>query len=274
MSLFSFGFGSHLSLRRSRRVTAVLVAATAATTLVGCSLLANLGQFDGATDGVDAADLADGDSSAAPVDAPTNDSGDAVSSSDSADATADAADQGVSSGNLIQNPGFEVGISPWSTFGDGTNVASITVSSAHAHSGTYSGWISNRTRTFEGASQDIRLAAVQGHTYTASAWALVGPPLDAGAADDSGVADGGLDDAAPPPSMEPVDMTAAFTCVVDGAAAVSYARVGGATATNLGWSQIVGTFTVPTCTMTALQVYLEGPEPGVDLFVDDVSVLP
>jgi hypothetical protein len=259
-----------------RILGSVAVVATVAAGLGGCSLIANLGEFDGATAGNDA----DVEASIVQEDAPVDSNHDAASSPDSASpdgppdstspgsadvVTADAADESAGATDLIQNPGFEFGISPWSTFTDGTNIASITVSSVHAHSGTYSGWVSNRTRNFQGTAQDIRLAAVQGHTYTGSAWTMVGIPADAG--------DGAAVDAATP-TAEPVDMTAAFTCMVDGAAAVSYARVGAATATTTGWSQIAGVFTVPTCTMTALQVYVEGPEPGIDLFVDDVSVLP
>jgi hypothetical protein len=250
--------------------------ATVAAGLGGCSLIANLGEFDGATVRSDA----DVEASIGQEDAPVDSNHDAASSPDSASpdgspdstspgsadvVTAEAEDQSAGTTNLIQNPGFELGISPWSTFTDGTNMASIAVSSMHAHSGIYSGWVSNRTRIFQGTAQDIRLAAEQGHTYTASAWAMVGIPADAG--------DGAAVDAATP-TAESVDMTAAFTCMVDGAAVASYSRIGQATATTAGWSQIAGVFTVPTCTMTALQVYVEGPDPGVDLFVDDVSVLP
>jgi hypothetical protein len=43
------------------------------------------------------------------------------------------------------------------------------------------------------------------------------------------------------------------------------------------WTELYGVFTLPpasTCTLASLEVYVAGPDPGVELFVDDVGVFP
>ena len=53
----------------------------------------------------------------------------------------------------------------------------------------------------------------------------------------------------------------------------TYNWIGGATANAATWTQLSGTFSVPTCTtLSGLVVYAEGPAAGVDLFVDDAVV--
>ena len=44
------------------------------------------------------------------------------------------------------------------------------------------------------------------------------------------------------------------------------------TATNTGWVQLNGSVVVPSCTLTELTVYAEGPRTTVVLYIDDVSV--
>ena len=45
-----------------------------------------------------------------------------------------------------------------------------------------------------------------------------------------------------------------------------------ATATDGAWVELVGALTVPNCTLTTANFYLEGPAAGVDLYLDDVSL--
>jgi hypothetical protein len=239
--------------------------------LAGCNLIANLGQFDGATAADGAADaVGDGSQS-------TKGSGDGSMAEDARDGSvdegasdgsiADASDgasaegeAGMAAINLIQNPGFELGTSPWYSFTSSIGAALLQVSSQYAHSGTYSGWVSDRTATFQGTAQDLTQSATQGQTYAASAWVLVQNPGDAGT--DAGA----IQD-------QPASITVAATCLTDGASNITYLQAGAAAANSSSWTKVSGSFTVPVCTLTALQFYVEGPAVGIDLYVDDVSVV-
>jgi Carbohydrate binding domain len=252
---------------RIKPAEACLLTAVAITLNGACALVANLSQFDNATaagspdasppvmdsdtselganalgEGGDVAEADRGDG---------GDAGDGPNGGDGADGAADAL-----AGNIIQNPGFELGITPWGTFTDGNNVAILSVSSLYAHSGSFSGLVTSRTKSFQGTAQEIVQAVIQGHTYAVSAWAMIGP------ADGSSAA------------TQPVDVTAAVSCMVDGATAQNFIHVGSATASSSAWTEILGMLAVPTCTMTSLQIYVEGPAPGVDLYVDDFNALP
>ncbi len=52
----------------------------------------------------------------------------------------------------------------------------------------------------------------------------------------------------------------------------SYVPLASGTANNWSWTKLVGEFTVPSCGLAELDVYLEGPAPGVVMFADDVAV--
>ncbi|MBV9945677.1 MAG: hypothetical protein JOZ69_02390, partial [Myxococcales bacterium] len=120
--------------------------------LLGCNLLANLGQFDGAeAAGVDGG--GQGEDGGTDAGQPPPDTGRPEESGPPAEASSgDAGDAGGI--DLIRNPGFEQGISPWTTFSDGALIPTLAVSSRFAHTGTFSGWVSNRTQTFEGTVQE------------------------------------------------------------------------------------------------------------------------
>lgn len=152
----------------------------------------------------------------------------------------DVSIQQVIQGNVIANPGFENGVAGWTTWG-----AALSASTLHAHSGAQSGLVTSRTDTWQGAVYDLTGQLEQGRTYQASIWAMIGAGAD-----------------------QPVNFTAKVSC--DGAD--TYNWIGGATASATTWTQVSGTFTVPTCTSLSVLVYAEGPAAGVDLFVDDAEV--
>jgi cellulase/cellobiase CelA1 len=52
-----------------------------------------------------------------------------------------------------------------------------------------------------------------------------------------------------------------------------YTNVASGTATNSGWVQLTGSFEVPSCTLSQLGIYAEGPRTTVVLYVDDVSIV-
>ena len=247
-----------------RAALLALSVAPALACLVGCDILANLSQFDGARGaGVDA-----GSDVSFPGDETRGGDHDAMAQSREADAPAEAGDGGPL--NLIQNPGFENGIPPWTTFSDGNLQPVLTTSSTYAHSGSFSGWVSKRTQSFEGPVQNIHQSVVQGQTYKVSAWAMVAYPETEGGTDASFV-DGGTDASSVP--SESLLLTAAITCLSDGSDVSNYPAIGAAVSNAMNWVQISGNLTVPMCdNMIALDIYVEGPESGVDLYVDDVSV--
>jgi hypothetical protein len=144
---------------------------------------------------------------------------------------------------LVTNQGFETNTTGWTaSYG-----ATIATSTTQKHNGARSLRISNRTQgTWQGASYNLLGVAVPGETLTANLWARVeGDP------------------------SEPVYFTQRSVC--QGASTV-YTRIAEVVATNAGWVQLSGTVAVPSCTLTELVVYAEGPRTGVVLYIDDVSV--
>jgi hypothetical protein len=269
-----------MTLRKRVVYGALWIAVPAIGCLAGCNLIANLGQFDGATaadgasdgspstkrgsDGSTAKDARDGSVDEGSSDGSIADASDG-SKADASDGASAEGEAGMTATNLIQNPGFELGTSPWYTFTSSTGTALLQVSSQYAHSGMYSGWVSDRTATFQGTAQDLTQSATQGQTYAASAWVLVENPGDAG------TGDAGTD--AGPILDQPASITVAATCLTDGASNITYLQAGAAAANSSSWTKVSGTFTVPVCTLTDLQFYVEGPAVGIDLYVDDVSVV-
>jgi hypothetical protein len=151
-------------------------------------------------------------------------------------------DLSVRSQNLIANPDFEAGsASGW--FGFGSPV--LTATTAQAHAGRWSLLATNRTATFMGPGTELRAVASPG-VYQASAWVR----LDGGAA-------------------SPMFMTAKITCA---GAADQFVRIGAADATDGAWTLLTGTLTVPSCPLSGLIVYFEGPPAGVNEYIDDVAL--
>ena len=143
--------------------------------------------------------------------------------------------------NLIANPDFETGTAGWFGFGGPT----LTASTAQAHRGLQSGFVTNRTATFQGPAHDLLGLAVAGGTYQASAWARL-----------DGAGSG------------PATLTLKASC----SGADQFGQIASVTATSTEWTEVAGRFTVPSCTLTGLTIYLEGPPAGVNQYIDDVSV--
>ncbi len=150
-------------------------------------------------------------------------------------------DLSVVPANLVQNSGFESGASGWFGFGGPT----VSASNAQAHSGSFSGLVSGRTATWQGPAYSL-LGAGAGGTYRANAWVRLRNQ-----------------------SAAQVHMTRKTKC----GTVESFARVGTANATDSGWAEIAGTFSVADCALSEFVVYFEGPAGGVEFYIDDVSVL-
>lgn len=257
--------------------------------LAGCSLVANLGQFDGAkldaggtdsgaldesstgdgnvpaeasdeipdasTEGADGADAtldaSEEDADAAETSSDANGADEGLVDDGSDDGTVDSGPDGcgIVSPNLIANAGFECGFSPWFSFAG----AALQLVTTPVHSGAHACRVLGRVQTFDGPAQDIAPGFDAGASYNASAWVMVGPN-DAG--------------------FVPVYMTSTLVCS-NSDAGLQYVRAATGTANSTSWSQITGTLIVPAgCTPANPGIYLEGPPAGVDLYVDDVVLSP
>ena len=154
----------------------------------------------------------------------------------------------VTSSNIVQNGTFESGTSGWYTYG---GTATATATTERFHGGTKSLLIAPRTGNSPAVS-DLTSVIKAGTNYPFSLWASLKSP------DGSAMA---------------INVTQAVTC--QGSSPV-YTWIagptsvpGGATAT---WVQFSGTLSIPNCTVTQVQLFVEGGA-GSDLYVDDVQIL-
>lgn len=144
--------------------------------------------------------------------------------------------------NLAQNPGFESGSSAWFGWGPVT----FTSSTAQPHSGTRSALVQNRTDTWNGVAQSVLGVLQPTNTCRISAWVrlVIG-------------------------NNQPVLLTIQKT---DGSG-TTYENVATGTASSTNWTQLVGGYTLNVNgTLTALNLYLEGPAAGVSFYADDFLV--
>ena len=143
--------------------------------------------------------------------------------------------------NILVNPGFETGTEGWTD-----RVCTIAAVPSPVHSGSHSGKASGRTATWQGIKQSVWGKLVEGKTYRISGWVRL----------------------ANAPSA-----TVALSVEQQDDAGTNYYNIASATATNTDWVQLAGDFTPHVKGMLAvLDVYFEGPPPGVDFYVDDASV--
>ena len=143
--------------------------------------------------------------------------------------------------NVLTNPGFEDGTTGWSGFG-----CSIDTVTDPVYSGSASGRGYDRAAAWQGPQQDMLGKIVEGATYQVSAW--VRTSTAAGST---------------------VKMT--FKQTDDSGTTFSNGTSG--TADNTGWTELSGNFTLTVDgTLTELFVYFEGPDAGIDIYVDDAVV--
>jgi hypothetical protein len=142
----------------------------------------------------------------------------------------------------VPNPGFEEGTNDsW-----GTWAGSLVSSDATAHSGSYSGYVSERTNSWQGPVRDLIYTLKDGHTYQVSIWVK-------------------LDNADNAYARMTVQQT-------DGSG-THYHVINEATIYNDKWVKVSGAFT-PEITgyLEALSLYVEGPAEGVNFYVDDLEI--
>ncbi len=143
--------------------------------------------------------------------------------------------------NIVVNPGFESGREGWYD-----RTCAIKAVSSDVHSGRGSGKAIERGANWQGIKQSLFGKMVDGSTYQVSGWVK----LDNAASDEVAI------------SFEQQDDNG-----------TRYIGVARAMATDTAWLQLSGEFTLNvTGTLSVLDVYFEGPLPGVNFYVDDVVV--
>jgi hypothetical protein len=149
---------------------------------------------------------------------------------------------GIKRPNLLSNPGFEDGNKT-----DWTHpLCDMQITSDVAHSGNYSAYIYNRTDTWQGPRHSVLEQMQNGKTYRISFWIR----LENAQSDNIGL-----------------------TVLQDDSAGAVYSGLQWVTGYNDRWVQLSGTYTLNvTGTLNDLQIYVEGPQPGVNFYVDDVLV--
>jgi len=144
--------------------------------------------------------------------------------------------------NLVTNPGFETNSSGWIAWGG----AAIATTAVQAHGGQQSGVVTGRSGSWQGGVWELGTQVTPGATYEVGLFGRV-----SGAASDNGF------------------LTAHIRCAGQ---PDEFRRLGSATLTDTGWTEVTGDLVVPPCSLNGIAVYLEGPASGVDLYIDDLSV--
>ncbi|GKV19999.1 hypothetical protein SLEP1_g30183 [Rubroshorea leprosula] len=106
--------------------------------------------------------------------------------------------------------------------------------------------ITNRTDCWQGLEQDITTRISPGSTYSVSAWVGVSGPLHGSA-----------------------DVLA--TLKLENQGSTSYLLIGKTSVLKQKWEKLEGTFSLSTMPERVV-FYLEGPSPGVNLFIDSVVI--
>ncbi len=153
-------------------------------------------------------------------------------------------------GNLLVNGDFEETIEPWTVMGN----AAILRSEAEAHTGNASLVCGGRTQQWEGPALELLSVMEPGKQYVMKAWVWVN-------------------------EVSPFHIVAAAPCLGDAGVSsddsLVYIPVGSALGYELRWTQIE---TAPfamrdDCALESFTLYVEGPNPAVGFYLDDVSLV-
>ncbi len=146
--------------------------------------------------------------------------------------------------NVLTNPGFENGTTGWSARGGG---GTFSITTSQKHSGSYSGRNYNRTQPYHGIQQDIKDKVVVGQTYLISGWVKTSTTASS---------------------------TVKISIQKTDNGKTTYSTVASGTASSSSWVPLSGNYTIPEVNIirTELYVYFEGPNSGIELYVDDANV--
>ncbi len=145
--------------------------------------------------------------------------------------------------NLLTNPGFESGnTSGWTDWG-----CDLMATTSPVHTGSYSGLASDRTESWQGPVQSVLGDMEDGKTYRISGWIRLQN------ADSSSI---GL-------TVQQTD-----------SGGTDYHSIHWSTGYDDQWVQLSGYFTLNvTGSLSALDVYFEGPAADVNFYLDDAEVV-
>lgn len=147
--------------------------------------------------------------------------------------------------NLLSHPGFEEG-SAWSTVGN----PFLTRVTTQPRTGNYCLSVTNRlANTWEGPGYRLIGLIEPSQSYDVSVWIRM----------ESGPSFAGI--------------TFKYRCIEDVNPDGVYVNVLPADAVSDEWSELAGTFTAPPCDLAEAILYVEGPEVGLNFFIDDTSVM-
>lgn len=142
--------------------------------------------------------------------------------------------------NILQNGDFESDASGWFSW-----AGSVGVTNSTSVTGSQSLRVSSRPSNGPAAT-NLTPAVIPGTSYQVSVWVTVDGAAQAN-----------------------VNLTQKIVC--DGVA--SYSWLASPVPVQQGqWVELTGTLAVPSCNLTELLIYVEGPPAGVDLLLDNVSV--
>lgn len=145
-------------------------------------------------------------------------------------------------GNLIDDPGFEVGIGNWVQQGTPT----LTWTTVGPAAGTHCLRASNRSQLWMGPSYPLKDDVVPGATYSITAYMRLSHP------------------------NLPIKISTKSLCPGDPSSTFLPAIEGQATTT---WAFFEGTFVVPNCALTEFSIFAEEAPTGVEIFLDEVRVV-
>ena len=150
------------------------------------------------------------------------------------------------SSDLVLDGGFETGTAGWSSW----NGATLSAVTTQAHSGSQSLHATNRSNANQFAVYSLTGKVQTGTTYAVTGWTLI-----------NGTGPG------------TVRLASKVACQ---GAADTYPWIQNNTAVVPGtWTQLSGNLVIPAdCTPTDVAIFFEGTDPGYDVYLDDVSVLP
>jgi hypothetical protein len=151
-----------------------------------------------------------------------------------------ATDAGAQPINLIPDPSFEAGHLGWNGFSGYDIVDVIDPDTGYKCIRT-----ENRSASWHGPKRRVDSLVSAGARYQVGAWTRVAVGL------------------------EPTTLMLITKCQ---GASTLYTVLQGGSAGD-AWSQRLGEFTAPTCTLESLEIFIEGPAGGIDFYVDDVSLI-
>lgn len=145
--------------------------------------------------------------------------------------------------NILTNPGFETGTTAGWNAG-GCSIAAVSVS----RSGSYGARVTNRSDTWSGIGQSLMDKISDGQTCTVTAWVRTENVPEANISLTIHKVDGNGDTWTPVVWSRPCS--------------------------NTGWTVLSGFYTLNvTGGLTELYMYFEGPEAGINYYLDDASIV-